>query len=133
MSCCCLVNLIEPRNFHIYNNASYCEIDVFNLKLEFFHTGSVSMAAFTFIPLFINVVFVLKIYNYIKKNSMKAPVENQNKTIASNSINNNSSNSSITKRNFNAFKTLMPLILIYVLSVCPVVFLCTLMVTTSFM
>ena len=113
-----LGNLVESsRTFHIYNNIKYCQLNIGDMSHLSYHIGSAGVAAMVLLPLLINIVCVLKIFNYIKQNSMKASVDIQNKNIDSKSSSQN--HNSINKRNVNAFKTLTFLVLIYVFSIVP--------------
>ena len=119
-SCYYFGSLVERRDFHRHNTAKYCQFNIRKLIYTNFHIGSSSIAILATSPFFINLFFVVKISSYIKTNSMTLPPESK-----SNRNNDNRQNDSsnignfINKRNRSALRTLVLLMLIYILSVAP--------------
>ena len=108
--------LENKRTFLTYNNITYCQIHVRDVSSVGFRIGASGIATFVILPAVVNMVCVHKIFKYIRQNSMQVSKQRRH---GRNTNNNNRINSTINQRNRNAFKILMLLVLIYILSVLP--------------
>ena len=108
--------LENKRTFRAYNNIEYCQVHFLDVLPVGFCVGASGIVTMVILPAIINIVCVRRIFKYIKQNSMQVPKQNEE------NFNNNNitkTNSSKTRGNRNAFKILVLLVLIYILSVLP--------------